>query len=402
MSITSASAGPPTLKAASLLAAASAQTGGLQDFGDSSFRPALDMMLRSLREEARLSAAGTTLFIRRVVESLSNRLILEDYCRRYPEIRSEKVENPVVIIGLPRTGTTMLHRVLACDTRFYSAAWWETRFPSPLSEQDVVDPVRRIEMAKAEVAALVDALPELLTIHPFDAELPDEEVILMEHSFLSAIDSYGNVPSYMSWLWRQDQTPAYEYLKRQLQFLQWQKRKRGVVAQRWLLKAPHHTHLMPTLFKVFPDLKVIQTHRDPLQTIPSMGSFAFTLWRIYSEHADPVQAGQQWSNKFARGMRNAMIFRDSAPADRFMDVWYLDAVSKPMEVARAVYPFLDMQWSADAEQSMRAWLGRNARDRRPAHEYSLGKLGLSEEQLKADFSTYRERYILPRGLSPGK
>lgn len=396
-----AGADPLALETAPLLAAASAQAGGLQDFGDPSFRPALETMLRSLREEAQLSATGTALFIRRVVESLSNRLILEDYCRRYPEIRAEKIEQSVVIIGLPRTGTTMLHRVLACDPRFYSASWWETRFPSPLSEEDVVDPVRRIAMAKAEVAAIVDAIPELLAIHPFDAELPDEEVILMEHSFLSAIDSYGNVPSYMNWLWQQDQTPAYEYLKRQLQFLQWQKRKRGVVAQRWLLKAPHHTHLMPTLFKVFPDLKVIQTHRDPLQTIPSMGSFAFTLWRIYSEHADPVQAGRQWSYKFARGMRNAMVFRDCAPADRFMDVWYLDAVSKPMEVAQAVYPFIGMTWSVTAERTMRAWLGLNARERRPAHEYSLEKLGLSEEQLKMDFSEYRERYILPRRAKAG-
>lgn len=386
----------PPLEAPALHAAAVRQTGGLTDFGDPCYRAALEVMLKSLREEANLSSTGATLFARRVVESLTNRLILESYCQRHSEILEEKVERPVVIIGLPRTGTTLLHRVLARDPRFYTAAWWETRFPSPLSEDDLVRPVRRIEMAKAEIEAIVNALPELLAIHPFDAELPDEEVILMEHSFLSAIDSYGNVPSYMAWLWQQDQTPAYTYLKRQLQFLQWQKRQRGVVAERWLLKAPHHTHLMPTLFKVFPDVQVIQTHRDPLQTIPSMGSFAFTLWRIYSDQADPVQAGRQWSSKFARGMRNAMIFRDGQPPGCFLDVWYLDAVTKPLEVAKAVYPFIGMPWSREAEQEMRSWIGRSGREKRPPHEYSYEKLGLSQQQLERDFALYRERHILPR------
>lgn len=389
------------LEPRALLAAASRHHGGLTDFGDPSYRPALDMMLKSLREEANLSATGKVLFARRVEESLGNRLILEDYCRRYPQILEERIEEPVVIIGLPRTGTTLLHRVLARDPRFYTAAWWETRFPAPLSEDDLVHPARRIEMARAEIRMIVEGLPELLAIHPFDAELPDEEVILMEHSFLSAIDSYGDVPGYMAWLWQQDQTSAYTYLKKQLQFLQWQKRQRGVTAARWLLKAPHHTHLMPTLFKVFPDARVIQTHRDPLQTIPSMGSFAFTLWRIYSDHADPARAGRQWSDKFARGLRNAMIYRDGASADRFMDVWYLDAVTQPLAVAKAVYSFIGMPWSVEAERRMLVWLQQSGRERRPAHEYSYEKLGLSAEQLKRDFADYRERFILPRLARPG-
>lgn len=389
------------LDAPALMAAATARTGGLTNFGDPSFRPALERMLQAVRDEAAMTPAGQAMFAHRVLESLSNRLTLEDYCERHPEILEERVERPVLIIGLPRTGTTMLHRILARDPRFHTMAWWEARFPSPLSEADVVDPAQRIAAARAEVAAMIAAVPEVLAMHPLDAELPDEEVLLMEHAFMSAIDSYGNVPGYMDWLFQQDQTPAYRYLKRQLQFLQWQKRQRGVVAERWLLKAPHHTHLMPTLFKVFPDAQVIQTHRDPLQTIPSMGSFAYTLWRIFSDRADPAQAGRQWAAKFARGMRSALQFRDTLPADRFMDVWYLDAVARSMDVVEQVYPFVGWTLDDATRQRMQAWLQSSSREGRPAHEYSLERMGLTQAGLEADFAEYRERFVLPRS-APAK
>jgi hypothetical protein len=387
---------PLPLESTALMAAATARTGGLTDFGDASFRPALDRMLQSVREEAQMTESGKAQFANRVLESLSNRLTLEAYCAKHPQILAERIERPVIIVGLPRTGTTMLHRVLARDPRFYTMAWWEARFPSPLSEDDVVDPRRRIDMAKAEVQAMVAAVPEVLAMHPLDAELPDEEVLLMEHAFMSAIDSYGNVAGYMDWLWQQDQTSAYTYLRRQLQFLQWQKRQRGITAERWLLKAPHHTHLMPTLFKVFPDVKVIQTHRDPLQTIPSMGSFAYTLWRIFSDKADAAQAGRQWSDKFARGMRNAMAFRETVPSDRFMDVWYLDAVAHSMDVVEKVYPFIGMSLDDATRGRMKQWMAASGRENRPTHEYSIERMGLSEEQLKHDFAAYRERHVLPR------
>jgi hypothetical protein len=353
-------------------------------------------MLQSIRDEAGMSESGQVMFAHRVLESLTNRLTLEAYCARHPEILAERIERPVVIVGLPRTGTTMLHRVLACDKRFYSMAWWEARFPSPLSDEDMREPSRRIEMARTEVQSMISAVPEVLTMHPLDADLPDEEVILMEHAFMSAIDSYGNVPGYMDWLFKQDQTPAYLYLKRQLQFLQWQKRQRGVTAERWILKAPHHTHLMPTLFKVFPDAKVVQTHRDPLETIPSMGSFAYTLWCIFSDQADAAKAGRQWSDKFARGTRNAIAFRDTMPTDRFMDVWYLDAVARSMEVVEEVYPFIGMALDDSTRQRMQQWMLASGRDKRPAHDYSLERMGLTKAGLERDFAEYRARFVLPR------
>lgn len=386
----------PPLSADALIAVAKQRAGGLSDFGDPSFKPALEQLLQSVRNEAHMSPTGQAIFAQRVTESLWNRLVLEDHCARHPEILAERINQPVVIVGLPRTGTTMLHRLLACDPRLYSMAWWEARHPSPLSPQDLLNPTRRIDMAKAEVKAMVEAVPALLAMHPLDAELADEEVLLMEHSFMGAYDSYGNVPSYMTWLFQQDQTPAYRYLKRQLQFLQWQKRQRGITAQRWILKAPHHTHLMPALFEVFPDTQVVQTHRDPLQTIPSMGSFAYSLWKIFSDQADPVAAGRQWSDKFARGMRSAMAFRQTMPRERFMDVWYLDAVAKSMDVVEAIYPFLGLSLDEGTRGHMQAWLQQSSRDKRPSHDYSAAALGLSDEQLARDFAEYRQQHVLTR------
>ncbi len=379
-----------------LLAAASARNGGLTDFGDPNFRIGLEKLIPAVKNEANMSAFGLGMFTNRIIESLGHRLVLEDYCRRYPEILDEKIENPIAVLGLPRTGTTMLHRTLACDPRLYTLIWWESRFPAPLPGETLQDPSLRQQQARAEVKMMLQAMPDLLSIHPFDADLADEEVVLMEHSFFSAMDAYGNVPSYTDWLHQQDQTPAYRYLRKQLQFVQWQKRQRGIVAQRWVLKAPHHIHFIDTLFKVFPDLKVIQTHRDPLQTVPSMASFAYTIWGVYAEHPDAKAAGRIWSGKFARGLKHTMHVRDKMPADRVMDVWYLDAVARPLDVVRQIYPFIGMELTPEIEQKMKDWAASAGREKRPAHEYSAEKTGLTDEQLSRDFREYRERYILPR------
>ncbi|VVE70009.1 sulfotransferase [Pandoraea captiosa] len=379
-----------------LLDAAVQRSNGLNDFGDPSFLPALERLVHSINAEGKLSENGAAIFTERLIESLASRLALESHLKRHPEILQEELKQPVFIIGLPRTGTTMLHRVLARDRRFYTPLWWEVRFPAPLGPTPSEGEDPRVALAKSEVKMMLEAMPELLTMHPLDAELPDEEVVLMEHSFLSAMYAYANIPTYTEWLGKQDQTPAYRYLKRQLQFLQWQKRRRGEVAQRWILKAPHHTHAMDVLFKVFPDAKVIQTHRDPLETIPSMSSFAHTIWRVYSDQADPREAAALWSAKFAKGLRDAIGVRDKLPADRFLDVWYLDAVAKPLEVARTVYPFIGMTLTDEAEKSMSEWIGQSSRDKRAPHDYSLEKMGLTRSKLESDFDEYRQRYILPR------
>jgi hypothetical protein len=381
-----------------LLEEASARSGGLQDFGDDSFRPALAVLLRALDAEGGLSDAGRERLHARILERLQNRLGLEDYCRRYPEILDEELDDPIVIVGLPRTGTTLLQRILGCDPRLYPMLYWETRYPIPLSDPVPPGPDPRLALAKTEVAAMIAANPTLLAIHPWDAEAADEEGMLIEHSFHGYFDAYADVPSYSEWLWQADQVPAYQHLKRMLKFIQWQKRRRGSSALRWVLKAPHHLRQIDVLFKVFPGAQVIQTHRDPLETVPSSGSFIHNLRRVYMPDADPVRAGQQRSAIYARGMLETLHYRDRNPAAPFLDVWFADTVNRPLEVVRAIYAYVGLELPADVEERMRAHLEHNRRELRPPHSYSMEHFGLSEQQIRRDFAAYRARYILPREL----
>jgi hypothetical protein len=235
-------------------------------------------------------------------------------------------------------------------------------------------------------------MPKLLAVHPLAAEEADEEVMLMEHSFLSAFDAYANIPGYVAWLDAQDQTPAYEFLRRCLQFLQWQKHQRGITGRRWLLKAPHHLLRMDTLLKVFPGVQVVQTHRDPVQSIPSIASFIHTLWCIYSSDADARAAGKMWSERMSRGLRHTLEVRRKA-ASQFLDVQFLDTVKRPMDVVKRIYDFIGWQLTPEAERAMREWLEQDEKAHVGGHEYGPEEYGLSAEQLRHDFAAYRERHV---------
>lgn len=384
----------PALDVDRLLALATERSGGLSDFGSGNYREALGELFGSLAREANLSAQGTVLLHDKVLAQLVNRLVIEDYCRRHPAILTEAIDDPVVIVGLPRTGTTLLQRALAVDSRFNSAAWWETRYPAPLPGEALDDPSPRIGLACAEVDQMIQYIPQILAIHPLDAMQPDEEFMLMEHSFMCAMDSYANVPGYTAWLAKQDQTSVYEYLKKMLQFLQWQKRQRGVpAAQRWLLKTPQHLHTLELLFKVFPRAKVVLTHRDPTMTIPSMASMAHTLWKMYAEAPDATVVGTQWCSQMRHAVHHAMDVRASLPADRFLDIRFEDTVTDPFGVFEAVYRFAGMSFPDEVREAMRRWLAQNRRDKRAVHDYTLAQFGLSVAQLERDFAPYRARHI---------
>ncbi|GAB2467256.1 sulfotransferase [Comamonas humi] len=377
-----------------LLNAARERAPGLSNFGSDNYRQALDVLVHTLNTEAKLSPTGVLLMRERMIGQLVNRLVMEDCFQRHPEIAQIAIDDPVVILGLPRTGTTMLQRTLAVDPRFYSAAWWETRYPAPLPGEPVTATAARIERAQAEVAQTVQAIPQILSIHPLDAMLCDEEFMLMEHSFLSAMDAFADVPSYTAWLDQQDQRPVYTQLKRMLQFLQWQKQQRGEPrAERWLLKTPQHLHTLEILLSVFPKAKVILTHREPAQTIPSMASMAHTLWQIYSESADARSAGQQWSSRMARGVHHTMDVRDEHEGARFLDIQFADTVAKPMEVLERVYAFAGMPFTDEARAGAQRWMDSNGREKRAKHDYSLEQFGLTDAGMQADFARYRARHI---------
>jgi hypothetical protein len=369
---------------------------GLSDFGDDSYREPLEKLLWSLQHEAQLNAIGRPVLRQRVVDILSTRLRVQAYLERYPEIREEQILEPLVIVGLPRTGTTMLHRTIAADPRMYAPLWYEVRFPCPALDWDfTAQGDRRIVEAKAEVQAMVDANPGLLAIHPMDAMGPDEDIMLLEQSFYSFnMQAFANIPSFDTWIEAQDHTAGYEYFRLLLQFLQWQKKRSGQPGERWALKAPHHLHYMDLVFKVFPDARVVQSHRDPVETIPSLASLIAGVWVIYSDVADPKEVGSQWARKFARGMTHTMAVREQLGEGRFLDLWFRDTVSQPLEEIRKIYDFLGMKLIPEARAEMSQWQEFNRRELRPPHEYTLEEFGFTEEALKRQFRAYRERFIL--------
>jgi hypothetical protein len=325
-------------------------------------------------------------------------LRVQAYLKRYPEIFDEEIVAPLVIVGLPRTGTTMLHRTIAADQRMYAPLWYEVRFPCPALDWDfTTQGDQRIADAKAEMQAMVDANPDLLAIHPMDAMGPDEDIMLLEQSFYSFMpQSSANVPSFDAWLEAQDHTPGYQYLKILLQFLQWQKKRTGGKAERWTLKAPHHLHYMDLILKVFPDAKVVQSHRDPVETIPSLASLIAGVWVIYSDAVDLSEAGRQWARKFAHGMSHTMEVRKQYSDDRFLDLWFHDTVSQPLVEIHKVYDFLGIELTREAQVEMEQWQDFNQRELRPSHDYTLEQYGFTESGLQAQFREYRDRFIVSR------
>ncbi len=372
---------------------AAAQETGLSDFGCETFRPAFECLVRALNEEADLNPTGRFVQHQRILNSLKNRLRMQAWLDYHPEILEEELLPPVVIVGLTRTGTTMLHRILAADSRFHAPLWYEVRNPAPYREWRAHKPDQRVAEAEAEVAALLQANPEIASIHPMDPVGADEEILLLEHSFYSYVpNSFAHVPSYGEFVAAADNTPAYEYLKKQLQFLQWQKKLRGEHAERWLLKAPHHLHFMSTLLKVFDGIQVVATHRDPVVSIPSTASFYYNLWLTGSDNADKHVVAQEVLDVFASGTEHTLTTRQSCE-DQFCDIWFRDTVARPEDVTRKIYEFIDLELTDQAREAMEKHRDANRREDRPAHAYTLEEYGYTEAAIRDRFAAYCQRFI---------
>jgi hypothetical protein len=391
-------AADPTSLALEAIVAEAAAKAGRGRFDDESFREPLARLLDSLDREAGLSPVGRATQHARLVESLVMRHVLEQHEARHPEIRAEEIAAPLVIVGLARTGTTMLHRLLSADPGLYSARWWEVRFPAPFPGWDWRGPDPRIAEARGQVQWILEHQPVLAAIHPWDAEGPDEEIMLIEHSFLSHVPESGaNLPSYRAWLDRQDLRPGYAFLRRLLQFLQWQKRRRGEGAERWVLKTPMHLGYLDELFEAFPGARVIQTHRDPLETIPSVASMYLALWGLGAEKPDPLEVGRQCLERYAGALRRCLRSRDALPAERFVDVSYRDVARDPLGAVRRIYAAAGRTLAPAAEAAMAAWVAKNPREHRPPHEYTMETFGYTRATIEHEFAEYRARFITRRG-----
>ena len=364
----------------------------LSQFDDFPLMEPLTAICRALNEEANLTEQGVQVWQERLINVLCTRLRAQWWWTEHPEILEERIEAPLVILGLTRSGTTLLQRLISADPRFYSAAWWENRFPVPA--QDDVEGAQRRAQAVAEIDALLTASPELASIHPFNALEADEDILLLDQTLLSTTsESMAPMPGYREWLKGQDKAPAYRYLKRMLQFLQWQKRQRGESAERWLLKTPMHLAHIPEILEVFPDAEFVQTHRDPVTTIASYSSMIYNQWLASTKTPDKAAAGQLALNQIGDYLDACLQFRQQHPDQPFVDVDFKKTMRAPLEVVADIYQAIGFPMTDKAAESVAAWMAANPRDNRPPHRYDLAGFGLSEAQVAERFAVYRKRFI---------
>jgi len=388
--------GRPALDEASLVAVARRAT-GLHHFVDESFRAPMRQLLFSLEEEAGLHLLGRSVMRSSIVRALAHRLRLEHLCDLYAELRDEPVVAPIFIAGLQRTGTTKLHRLLACDPRLRPLVSAEGLNPAPLGRpvrSEPGDAARRMAQARQAERGMRYMSPTLFAIHPIEADAPEEDVFLLDIAFVSgAVDASLEVPSYSRFIRAIDQRDAYAYFRRLIQLLLWQH------PGRYVGKTPHHLENLDSVLAVFPDAKVLHTHRDPRKVVPSFASMMVHAGAMLSTNVDPRRVGARIAAQAERSIARAMSVRDSLGAREaatVLDLHYESLQRDPLAEMRRIYAFLELELTPDVEARMRAWLRDNPQGKNGAHHYRASDFGLGEEELDSRFKAYRERYGVTR------
>ena len=380
-----------------LLGMARRQT-GLDDFGPGDFREPLRLLLKSLEHEASLSWLGRILARNDIRALLANRLRVVRDRALYPEIAHGRIVSPLFVAGLPRTGSTLLHHLLAQDPKSRVLRTWEVFSPSPPPDpaSDPADP--RVAATQRSLRWFDRLAPEFKTIHPLGAELPLECIAVLAHSFLSSrFNTSYRVPSYQAWFEQQDQRPAYELHRAILQHLQVR-----YPGSRWVLKAPTHLWSLEALFAAYPDAIVVQTHRDPATVLASVASLTAVLRGVFAEVVDRLEIGHEVTNQWSNGLERALQFRRSGamPAERFVDVQYRDLLRDPIGSIRAIYAKLSWTLDAESERRMQMYLGNHPKDRHGPHRYSLESFGLDPGAIAHRFKTYREYFDVKEEPGP--
>ena len=370
---------------------------GLDDFGDRWFERPFDALLDSVKHEARLNAAGDFSAMKQFHHVLRDRLYAQMWFKRHPEILARPLKNPVVIVGPMRSGTTRLHRLLASDQRFAHLRSFETISPVPRPEfEDVLAGEKedfRPKLAARIMKVARLANPRTLSIHPTGPYEPEEELGLLVASMWSMKhDAQWHVPSYAQWCEGENPVEAYRHMANLLRLIGWSQQESSL--RPWILKTPQHMLDLPALLEVFPDARLIFTHRDPKQVVGSAASLAWNQTIIYSDHNDPAQTGRQWVGKTATMIERMRAARDAIPRDRMIDVQYDDMETDWRGTMERVYRFLELDM-APAVDGMQRFLDRSARLKRRPHRYSLAEFGLRADEVDERFANYTATYGIP-------
>lgn len=379
------------LSAEALMAAAIRRT-GLEDFGEPSFRTGLEHLVASLEDEARLSLVGRIATRQMLTENLSHRLRLVDYRKQHPEVARQVIRRPLMIMGLPRTGTTILFELLAQDPAHRSPASWEVAEPLPPARAENYHTDLRIARVDKAFEQFESLAPGFKAIHELGATLPQECLAIMATQFMS--EQYGanyHIPSYRHWYFNQDMTNTYCWHRQFLQHMQ-----SGMARPRWVLKTPPHMAFLDALLTVYPDAALVHTHRDPMAVMASVSSLACTAHGAFSDRIDPVVTAEVEVRHFAAMLQRGMERRATLPdaSGRFFDIHFEEIISAPIAAIERMYAHFGFDFTPEARQAMSAYLDRRPRDKHGAHHYSLEQFGISRERHGALFADYCKHFNL--------
>ena len=346
----------------------------------------------AIHAEARLSPFGMLATSTRILGLLRSRLRHQAMLERHPAILDIRIERPIVITGLQRTGTTLLQRLLAADPRIRGLRSWEALAPTPpLDGRD-----NRPKQAQISQRVLRYIAPDFFAVHPVEWDAPEEDVLLLDQTLLSTVaESTLRVPSFAAWLRTQDQAPAYAMERELLQSLWWQEpapQHDDPTAARWVLKTPHHLEFLDDLLAEFPDAVIVHTHRDPLTTVASFSSMIAHGRGVMSDHVDPHEVGREWLAATSRMVANAMATRRRVGDDRFIDVRYDGLLTDPVGVVASIVERAGLSPTDATRAAVEDRRAASGQHRYGRHVYDLADFDLTEDDVRAAFADYRATF----------
>jgi hypothetical protein len=364
---------------------------GLSDFGPDDFRERLDLWVREVDEDPDRTGLGRMILFANVVRYASNRLRVHDLLRRHPEIRDLPVEKPVIVIGLPRSGTTNLVNLLGADTRFRSMPLWESYEPVPDPREavgpDGVDP--RWTRCQEAWEAMRASTPYVAAMHPMEPDHIHEEIELQLSDFSSYNQEWvGRVPEWRDYYLAHDQTPHYEYMLTGLRILQWYRPR-----ERWVLKSPQHLEQIGPLMSVFPDATIAVTHRDPVAVVQSTITMLTYSARMSYRQTRPEWYLEYWTDRMRRILERSVRDRHLLPRDRVVDVYFDRYMRDEIGTLQGIYEMAGLELTSEARAQIEAHQAAHPRGKEGRVHYDLrGNFGVTPEQVREQFGFYFDAF----------
>lgn len=381
-----------SLKMEDVLAKAVKQAGA-SDFGDPGFQEGLDRLLASLEEESELTLLGRLMAQGAVVQPLVSRLKLIEWRKQHPEIADEDIRQPLFIVGLPRTGTTILHALLDVDPANRSPLFWEVERPVPPPDLRNWKSDPRIAQAAKGLEQFDKLCPGFRAVHEMEALLPQECVTILAMDMMSEqFHCMFDIPGYIDWLDDQSMVRSLRWHRQVLQHLQ----SGGIKGERWLLKSPCHLHVIDQLLEVYPDANIIHTHRDPIAVCTSISSFITMLRGTASDAIDLKYIGKQqiewWAKLLGRALAQRRQLAREGRGQQFFDLQMRETVADPLGAVERIYDHFGYALKPAVKADMERFMKNNPRDKHGSHSYKPEDFGIDRSRDGARFAEYCEYF----------